>query len=67
MINPENSIPCPVCGVKIYFEIKALLSGVNFVCTNCNSSIGISSESKPLVEDTVRKLEEVKKITSKHD
>lgn len=63
MIKPENSLHCPVCGVKVYFENKALLSGVNLVCTNCNTPIGISAESKSPVKDAFNKLDEIKKKT----
>ncbi len=67
MINPENSIPCPVCGTRIPFEVKTLLAGVSFDCPNpeCNSSIGISAESKPIVEKTIEKMELLKNSTKK--
>jgi hypothetical protein len=63
MINTESSIQCPVCGTKIPFEIKSLLSGISFTCPNpeCNSSIGLAPESTPIVEQTMEKLESLKK------
>lgn len=60
MINPDQSIPCPVCQTKIPFDTKQLLLGIQFTCPNCNASIGLSDESKPLVQDTMEKFEEVK-------
>lgn len=67
MINSDSSIPCPVCGTRIPFEIKSLLLGISFTCPNaeCNSSIGLAPESKPIVEQTMEKLESLKK-SSKH-
>lgn len=66
MINPESSIPCPVCGTKIPFEVQALLSGTSFNCPNpgCNSSIGLTPESTPIVEQTMVKLESLKNSTN---
>jgi hypothetical protein len=61
----EQQIPCPVCNTKIPFDVKQLIAGVQFVCPNCQSSIGLAFESKPLVEDTLQKLEELKLIPSK--
>lgn len=60
MINPDQSIPCPVCQTKIPFDTKQLLLGIQFTCPNCAASIGLSDESKPLVQDTMKKFEEVK-------
>jgi len=61
MINSENGIPCPVCATKISFDIQQLLSGVQFTCPNCLSSIGLAKESAPIVAKTLDKLEEHKK------
>jgi hypothetical protein len=66
MINHENTIPCPVCGTKIPFEIQALLAGTSFNCPNaeCYSAIGLAPESAPIVKQTIEKLESIK-TTSK--
>jgi transcription initiation factor IIE alpha subunit len=61
----EQQLPCPVCGTKIPFDTKQLLAGVQFVCPNCQSSIGLAMESKPLVENAMKKLEELKQSSSK--
>lgn len=65
MINPDSSIPCPVCGTKIPFEVNSLLTGQSFTCPNieCNSSIGLTPESTPIVEQTIEKLETLKQST----
>jgi len=67
MINQEQTIPCPVCNTKIPFTASQLLQGVQFKCPNeeCNASISLSKESKPIVENTMNKLDEVKGIIGK--
>ena len=60
MINPDQSIPCPVCQTKIPFDTKQLLLGVQSACPNCDASIGLSDGSKPLVQETMEKFEAVK-------
>jgi transcription initiation factor IIE alpha subunit len=65
MINPEQSIPCPVCNNKIPFDTKQLLMGVQFICSNCNAAIGLADESKPIVKETMEKFEELKGKFSK--
>ena len=60
MINPDQSIPCPVCKTKIPFDTKQLLLGVQFVCSNCQSAIGLATESKAIVQETIEKFEAVK-------
>ncbi len=62
MINQESSIPCPVCSTKIPFDVTSLLAGVSFTCPNpeCKSAIGLTPESKPIVQQTIVKLETLK-------
>ncbi len=62
MINQEQAIPCPVCTTKIPFDATQLMQGVKFKCPNeqCDASIGLSMESKPLVESAMEKLNEIK-------
>lgn len=57
----EQRISCPNCQTEIIFDTYALLQGVKFMCTNCQAKIGLSSESKDLVEDTMVKFDEMKK------
>ena len=65
MINTDQHIPCPVCNTKIPFDTKQLLLGVQFVCPNCMAAIGLATESKEIVEDTMMKLEDLKQKVSK--
>ncbi|MBO3696817.1 hypothetical protein [Roseivirga sp. E12] len=65
MINLDQSIPCPVCQTKIPFDTKQLLMGVQFSCPNCQAAIGLSDQSKPLVQETMEKFEELKKNVAK--
>jgi len=62
MINPDQTIPCPVCETKIPFDAKELLGGVKFICpsSSCDATIGLASQSKPIVQDTLEKLESIK-------
>jgi transcription initiation factor IIE alpha subunit len=61
MINQDQTIPCPTCQTKISFDTMQLLMGMQFVCHNCHSAIGLAAESKPVVEQTIKKFEEIKR------
>jgi len=56
----QQTIPCPVCKTSIPFDTVQLLNGVKFACPNCKSEIGLATESKPLVQEIMKKLEQVK-------
>lgn len=60
MRNLDQKIPCPVCNTSILFDVNQLIMGVQFVCTNCHASIGLASESKPMVEQTMQKIEDLR-------
>jgi transcription initiation factor IIE alpha subunit len=60
MINSDQSIPCPTCSTKIPFDTRQLLLGIQFVCPNCQSAIGLAIESKAIVQETMEKFEAVK-------
>ena len=63
MMNNEQVIPCPTpnCGGKIHFDTYQLLQGAQFVCPNCNGAVGIAPESRPMVQETMQKFDEMKK------
>lgn len=61
----QQQLPCPVCSTQIPFDTKQLIAGVQFQCPNCQSVVGLSMESKPLVEDAMKKLEEIKRTGGK--
>ena len=61
----EQQIRCPECGTMIHVDIKQLLMGMQFMCPTCASSIGLSNESKPVVENAMEKLENLKKSAIK--
>ncbi len=67
MINSDQNIPCPVCQTKIPFDTKQLLMGVQFVCPNCQAAIGLADQSKPLVQETMDKFEQLKTQVGKKD
>jgi transcription initiation factor IIE alpha subunit len=60
MINTEQTIPCPTCNTKIPFDTRQLLMGIQFVCPNCHAAIGLAMDSKPVVEETMKKFDDVK-------
>lgn len=60
MFNTDQTLPCPVCNTKIPFDAKQLLMGVQFTCSNCQATIGLANESKPIVESALHKFEQVK-------
>lgn len=60
MINQEQAIPCPTCQTKIPFDPQQLLMGVQFTCPGCHALIGLSTESRPLVQETMEKFNEMK-------
>ena len=66
MNNQSIEMPCPVCQTKIPIDTKALLTGSKFTCPNpqCEASIGLAAESRPLVNDAIEKLDEIKKNAS---
>jgi hypothetical protein len=59
MIN-EQTIPCPVCKNQIPFEVTSLLKGSKFTCTNCQSAVALSSDSKEEVKTAIEKYEKLK-------
>ena len=66
-MNKDQVIPCPVCGEKIPIDTMQLLLGVQFKCPNinCDATIGLTTESKPIVKETMEKFEQVKEKLSK--
>jgi transcription initiation factor IIE alpha subunit len=65
MINTDQTIPCPVCETKIPFDTKQLLLGVQFSCPNCQAAIGLAEQSKPAVQETMDKFDELKEKMGK--
>ena len=59
-MNPSQSIPCPVCGTLIPFDINSLLRGERFSCPKCEAKVSLSPESCPQVQDAVDKLNKLK-------
>jgi hypothetical protein len=56
MIPNEQKIPCPVCQTAISFTVAALIAGAQFACPNCQASVGLAAESKPLVDEAIKKF-----------
>lgn len=56
MSDFNSAINCPDCGTTILINTKQLLLGHKYSCHNCNISIGLSQDSREIVEDTIKKL-----------
>lgn len=56
----QQSIPCPVCRTPILFDVRLLLSGDKFCCTNCGATISLSQSSVDTVGDAMRKLDRLR-------
>ena len=65
MTNQSQFIPCPVCNTKILFDTRQLMMGVQFACPNCAASVGLAPESKTITDETMQKLDDLKKRTGK--
>jgi DNA-directed RNA polymerase subunit RPC12/RpoP len=65
MINQVQAIPCPTCGNKIPFDTNQLLAGIQFICANCHSAIGLAAESKSVVQEAMQKLDATKRQMAK--
>jgi predicted RNA-binding Zn-ribbon protein involved in translation (DUF1610 family) len=61
MDNSVQQIPCPDCGTPISFNAMMLLQGTKFSCPKCLAQIGIAQESKPVVNEAIQELAEMKK------
>lgn len=57
----DKYIPCPVCKSQIPVDVYQLIRGMQFLCPNCQVAIGLSTQSQPLVEDALNKLDNLKK------
>lgn len=64
MENFNSSINCPDCATSIIINTKQLLLGYKFSCPSCNLSIGLSSDSRSVVENTIQKFDQFKKGTA---
>ncbi|MNK18857.1 hypothetical protein D3C87_370710 [compost metagenome] len=60
----HSTINCPDCGTAISINAKELLMGHKFSCHNCQVSIGLSTDSTEVVEQTIQKIEQFKKGTA---
>lgn len=61
-MNTQQTIPCPTpnCGGQIAIEARMLLQGSQFVCPNCNGTVGLATESRQVVEETIDKFDTMK-------
>ena len=53
----DQYIPCPVCKTQIPIDLHLLVQGMQFSCPNCQAAIGLSTESRPIVNEAVDNFE----------
>ncbi|MCB9257039.1 MAG: hypothetical protein H6579_07915 [Chitinophagales bacterium] len=61
MPTSSYGFTCLDCSTSIPFEPKDLLSGTKVLCPNCMLKLSIARDAKSIVEETLAKLEELKK------
>nr|WP_321226359.1 hypothetical protein [uncultured Psychroserpens sp.] len=55
------SIPCPKCKTQIEFDLKDILEGKKFTCSNCNTIVALSYEdNKTTLLNAQEKLDDLK-------
>jgi hypothetical protein len=59
-MSVQLSIPCPECTTPILLTPQLLLQGIQFSCSKCNAAIGLSNESKHVVQDSLEKFDKIK-------
>ncbi|MDR0229903.1 MAG: hypothetical protein LBI72_12695 [Flavobacteriaceae bacterium] len=57
MKSKNSTIHCPDCNTPIAIEITQLLQGSKFSCSTCKASVGLSMESKNILEKAVKSYE----------
>lgn len=57
-MQPKTStIACPNCSTPILLEIVQLLQGTKFTCPTCQATVGLSTDSKSILEQAVKSYE----------
>lgn len=59
-MNTQQHIPCPECQTPIYFDPRSLLQGLQFSCHKCGIAIGLSTESRGVVQESLNELDKIK-------
>lgn len=58
--NNIQYISCPCCSTQIPFTVAGLLRGESFMCPRCQALISLSQRDTSIVQDAMKKLEELK-------
>lgn len=56
----SQTIPCPVCGIPIPYEINCMLSGEWVSCPQCEAKVSLPPASCPQLQEAIDKLEKLK-------
>lgn len=60
MIDSNTKINCPECHEEIIINTKQLVLGVRFTCFKCHLMVGLSNESKSLVNEAMNQFSKIK-------
>jgi ribosomal protein L37AE/L43A len=55
-----KNIACPNCKKNIPFDVKALMTGITFVCTTCGFEITLSAKRKEIAPKSIEELNRIK-------
>jgi hypothetical protein len=60
---PSTTIKCPnpACSTDIAMSLPLLLSGEKFTCHNCQTSVGLASDSRDVVKGAYDKFLKINK------
>ena len=64
-MNQTNTLTCPVCNNKIYYDVYGLLAGNKYTCPNCSLVISLSSESHSVLSNAMQKYENLRQNSGK--
>lgn len=53
MQTQTTSIACPNCKAPVTLELTQLLKGTKFSCTQCQSLIGLATDSRAAVKQAI--------------
>ncbi|HEU4717323.1 MAG TPA: hypothetical protein VFU15_05810 [Bacteroidia bacterium] len=59
-MSDQLSIPCPDCKTPIPFDPRMLIQGAQFSCPKCKAFLGLASESKEIVRESLDKFDKMK-------
>lgn len=59
--SKSHHVPCPSCSEQILVDLNLLITGRQFGCKNCGSSISLAIESREVVKKSLVAFEQLRK------